>query len=475
LRRTFGLTALLLLAVTVLALAGCTGGASSGAGVIQPFPTGSITPSGTATPKPSPSVGPVPSGVADVLTSRRKPTRMAVDATTQSIFMVEGFNQGVGQGRLVRFAMDTENNQSDSDPQTPQVFEIEQVPARAGMAPEATNLTSPVWITGFTHPRTGKYTLAITENFGTGQGRVLVIEPEFKSSKYTGKARAVDLGSLASSRPINPLACSFDGRYLWWTEYIATPQGRIRRADLSLDPPVVVDYMVGLNFPAGIASNGSLVAVAQNDAGTILVGRVRPQPEQYPAPLAGAYTLTPKLGDPQMRSPFEVAWTGEDTLVTLDGFSMPGQGIGTGGTGNGNLRFFAGPGDDNFSNRTLKLVKSGLTNPVGLEVTYDAAADPKVRRVYVTFVESMATAGKVWKVYFKTDDDFKPEFAATISELNGFQWGFHVMPREKVTSPQGTPLQTIPLPRDLLIFMTQGFHLGVSNGSIVRYNGPTED
>ncbi len=467
-RRTFGLTALLLLAVTVLALAGCTGGASSGAGVIEPYPTGSHSPTVSPSPWPTPSVSPSPKptpNLVSVLTGRPRPTRMAVNMDTGSIFMVEGLGLGVGQGHLVRFAMDTEDNKSKLDPTSPQTFQINEVPARTGTPEAVTTLTSPVWIAGFNHPRTGKYTLAVTDNFNSFPGRVLLIEPELQAGHYTSRAQAQDLGALITPRPNHPLACSFDGTYLWWTEY--NSGGRVRRADLTQNPPKVIDYMVNLNFPAGIASNGSYVAIAENDSARVLVGKVKPQPEVYPVPPLepGAYSLTARPGDPLMRRPFEVAWTAGSTLVTLDGFSMPG-GPGPSVAGLGNLRFFTGPGDQNFSNKTLNLIKGGLTEPVGLEVYYDGVADPKVQKAYVTFIESMASAGTVRKIKFQTVAPFDRVIDKTIPELAGFQRGFHALPTTKYSSPES-------LPDTIQMFLTQGFDIGQNNGSVVRYTGPS--
>ncbi len=231
--------------------------------------------------------------------------------------------------------------------------------------------------------------------------------------------------------------------------------------------------MVGLDFPAGIDSNGGYVAFAQNGAGTYVVGPIVPDPEVYPVPLADAYTLTEALGDPVMVRPFDVAWTARNTLVTLDGFGLSvAGGPGPAGPGVGNLRFFTGPGDQNFSNRTLNLVKGNLTDPVGLGVFYDAVADDQVQRLDVAFIESKVTTGTVRHVGFETADPFDLKVDEIV--INNFTRGFHALPLGWTVSPSGVPPATVPLPQDFLLFLTQGFDTGISNGSVIRYNGPSE-
>lgn len=448
-RRTYGLTALMLLALAVLAVAGCSGG-GSGAGVLQPFATGTSGGGPTSSPTVSPTITPFPTGTATALPSLDNPTRMYYNAACQDIWMVTGFNMGAYNGRLIRFKVDTQNGLSQSDPSSPQVFTLKD----AGN--NAVQLTNPTWISGGTLPGTTEFFLVVAEGFGTAQGRILVIKPTLTTAcTYTGTAVVTDLGALASSAPTNPLAVNYDGKFVWWSEYVGTPQGRIRRANMSVTPAAVVDYMVGLDFPAGIQSNGSLVALAQNGAGTYVVGpadpiNVMPLPLNDPA----VGVLTPAVGDPVMLRPFDLHWSAGNTLITLDGFGLSqAGGPGPAGAGNGNLRYFAGPGN-NFANKTLVQVKTGLTDPVGLGLVYYSAT-----RNDVSFVESIPTTGTVRRVGFATALPYGIVNDQTV--LTNFNRGFHALPVP--------PMQTgTPLPERMLLFITQGFDLGLANGSVIR-------
>lgn len=456
-RRTFGLTALLLMTLAVLAVAGCTGSAGSGAGLIQPFETGSPGPypSPSDTPTPTPSISPPPPGTVNVVTSLNNPTRMALDLMTGYLYYLQGYQLGSNQGRLFRTYVDTVNNTSKMDPDSPMEIEIDEINTRGEVITRALTLSNPVWMSDAELPGYG-YTLLVTDSFGTNQGRVLLITPSGKT------ATALDLGRYAATPPVNPLGVCFDGsKYVFWTEYTGTPQGRVRRADISQDPPVVIDYLTGLDFPAGIDAGGGKVAVAQNGASSVVVADIEPQLSQYPIPLANTYTLTAALGDPVMLRPFEVRWAANQTLVVLDGFALSVVGGPVpAGPGNGNLRFYPGPADINWTNRNLNLIKGNMTDPVGLGLIYQKT-DGNQPYLDVAFIQSIVTAGTVNRVRFQTAA-FPPfNILADKQLITGFSRGFH-------TLPVGT-WGHLTEPETLFLFLTKGFELGQSNGSIVRH------
>lgn len=462
-RRTFGLTALLLLTLAVLAAAGCTGAATSGAGVLDPFPTGS---GGGAASSPSPSVtptiSPLPTGTVNVLTSLSNPTRQTLDSCA-NLWVVQGFNLGQSNGRLIRYRFDTENNVSGSDPSTPQVFNL--VDANGNTV----ELTNPVWIDSGVNSFNGQFFLVVTDGFGTAQGRVLYIVPNLSSTcTFTGTAVVTDLGTLASSAPLNPLGVDFDGKFVWWTEYASS--SRVRRVDVTTAgvptaPNSAVDYMVGLEFPAGIQSNGNYVGFAQNGLNNYIVSALDPN-LQLPTSVADPQTVavTAATGDPVMLRPFELHWTGANTFVALDGFGFTvAGGPGSAGPGNGNLRFYTGPGPNvNPSNFAVDIVQAGLTDPVGLGIIYDGAGDTAQNRVDVAFVQSVNQTGTVNRTGFSTLDPFT--IASNQTLLNNFNRGFHafVMPTISTTALPVAP------PTTFTIWATQGHDMGVSNGSIVR-------
>lgn len=464
-RRTFGLTALLLVTVTVLAVAGCTGNADSGAGLIQPFATGTPGPGPSISPKPSPSVSPLPVGLVNVVTSLNNPTRMAYWQDNVSVYYLQGYQLGSNQGRLFRTCYDTENNSSLMDPDSPEEIQIEEINARGEVQARDVTLSNPLWMTGTTinaGPFAG-YHLLVTDTFGTDQGRVLMIKP----SATTNRATALDLGQYASSPPVNPMGvCHDGGNYIFWTEYTGTPQGRVRRADISQDPPVVIDYLVGLDFPAGIDSQAGKVAVAQNGASSVVVTDVEPEIATYPIPLANARILTAAVGDPVMLRPFDIRWGAGESLVILDGFALSvAGGPLPAGPGNGNLRYYPGPEDLNWTNRTVNLVKGDLTDPVGLGMIYQKT-DGNEPYLDVAFVQSVVAAGTANRVRFKTGQ-FPP---------------FPILADKQISTGLSRGFQTLPVgtwggvtePTDLLLYVSRGFDMGQSNGSIVRYFGPFE-
>jgi len=466
LRRTFGLTALLLVTVAVLAVAGCTGNADSGAGLIQPFATGTPGPGPSISPTPSPSVSPLPVGMANVVTSLNNPTRMAFWGDNMSLYYLQGYQLGSNQGRLFRTAYDTEDNESQSDPTSPQEVQIEEINARGEVQARALTLSNPVWMTGAKIEQPDKpidgYYLLVTDRFATNQGRVLLIKPGL-----TNTATALDLGQYAPSPPVNPMGVCYDGtKYVFWTEYSGTPQGRVRRADISQDPPVVVDYLVGLDFPAGIDAPSGRVAVAQNGASSVVVTDVEPENGTYPIPLANARILTAAVGDPVMLRPFEVRWAANESLVILDGFALSVVGGPMpAGPGNGNLRYYPGPEDLNWTNRTVNLIKGNMTDPVGLGMIYQKT-DGNEPYLDVAFVQSVVAAGTANRVRFKTAE-FPPFPILADTQLStGFSRGFQVLPIENWTAPTE--------PVNLLLYLSRGFDMGQANGSIIRYSGPFE-
>lgn len=466
-RRTFGLTALLLVTLAVLAVAGCTGNADSGAGLIQPFATGTPGPGPSISPKPSPSVSPLPAGLANVVTSLNNPTRMAFWAKNLSLYYLQGYQLGSNQGRLFRTAYDTQNNESQSDPDSPQEIAIEEINARGEVQARALTMSNPVWMTLAEvnqpgKPIDGDYFL-VTDNFGTNQGRVLMIKPDPDRPEAT----ALDLGQYAPSPPVNPMAvCHDGGKYIFWTEYTGTPQGRVRRADISQDPPVVIDYLVGLDFPAGLDALAGKVAVAQNGASSVVVTDIEPENGTYPIPLASARILTAAVGDPVMLRPFEVRWAAGESLVILDGFALSVVGGPLpAGPGNGNLRYYPGPEDLNWSNRTVNLVKGDLTDPVGLGMIYQKT-DGNEPYLDVAFVQSVVAAGTANRIRFKTAQ-FPPFPILADKQLStGLSRGFQVLS----VGTWNVPTE----PVNLLIYLSRGFDMGQANGSIVRYTGPFE-
>jgi hypothetical protein len=464
LRRTFGLTALLLVLVAILAVAGCTGNADSGAGLIIPFETGTPGPGPTISPKPSPSVSPFPIGIVNVVTSLNNPTRLAFWIEQMSLYYLQGYQLGTNQGRLFRTAYDTQNNDSKFDPKSPEEVQIEEINARGEVQARALTLSNPVWMTDayITSGSFSGYHLLVTDRFATNQGRVLIIKPG--SGEDSGKATALDLGQYAPTPPVNPMGVCYDGgKYIFWTEYSGTPQGRVRRADISQDPPVVIDYMVGLDFPAGIDAMGK-VAIAQNGAGNVVVADAKPEDDTYPIPLASSRILTAALGDPVMLRPFEVRWAAGEALVILDGFALSVVGGPLpAGPGNGNLRYYPGPEDINWSNRTVNLVKGELTEPVGLGMIYQKT-DSNEPYLDVAFVQSVVSNGTANRVRFKTAKSPPLTILADKEISTGFSRGFHVLP----VATWGLPVE----PENLLIYLSRGFDMGQANGSIVRYTGP---
>jgi len=464
LRRTFGLTALLLVTVAVLAVAGCTGNADSGAGLIQPFATGTPGPGPSISPTPSPSVSPLPVGIATVVNSLNNPTRMAFWSVNSSLYYLQGYQLGSNQGRLFRTAFDTQNNESKTDPTSPQEVQIEEIDARGEVQAKALTLSNPVWMTDATinaGPFSG-YHLLVTDRFATNQGRVLMIKPGLSNS-----ATALDLGQFASSPPVNPMGVCYDqGKYIFWTEYTGTPQGRVRRADISQDPPVVVDYLVGLDFPAGIDARAGRLAVAQNGASSVVVTDIDPEFGTFPIPLADARILTAAVGDPVMLRPFEVHWAASEALVILDGFALSVVGGPMpAGPGNGNLRYYPGPQDLNWTNRTVNLVKGNLTDPVGLGMIYQNAVGDQPY-LDVAFVQWIVAAGTANRVRFKTGE-FAPFTILADKQIStGFSRGFQVLPVGTWNSPT--------VPEYLLMYLSRGSDMGQANGSIIRNSGPFE-
>ncbi len=480
-KRTFGITILTLMAGFSIMLSGCGDSSGQGLGLLQPYETG--TPGGgggTHTPSPSPSVSPTPSPTPAtdiVLSSLTNPANMF--AADKDVWAIVGFGlQDHDANKIVRFYQDTTKNTSKTDPKTPQEFtlNIEDGP---------NYLTNCSWLTGFyvedpAAAGTMKLYLLVSDGFNTSNGRILLLTPEKDSSgnwKSEIKGKQLVPPDSPSGASISPFCVCADNQYIWWTEY--TSNGSVYRADLTQDPIKVEQFMSGMDYPAGIDSNGGFVAIADSGNNRIVVANCNQDNASLPVPIRDGQrvqTVYAKSGYDTLRNPFEIKWLGDNHFIATDGMALGVNGSpSSSGDGQGHLWLWEGPDStDVIGNRDLIEVGSGFTNPSGLQVLYDASMDSNKNRVDVAFVESVATMNqgalrfysfdsKNYKKLVKNDDEYLEK------SLNRPYMTENIVGTITSISPEyGEGMLQDP-PAYIILTYTEGLFEGLNSGDIKRY------
>lgn len=478
-KRTFGITILTLMAGFSIMLSGCGDSSGQGLGLLQPYETG--TPGGgggTHTPSPSPSVSPTPSPTPAtdiVLSSLTNPANMF--AADKDVWTIVGFGlQDHDANKIIRFCQDTNKNTSKTDPKTPQEFTL-------NIEDGSNYLTNCSWLTGgFFEDESGelKLYLLVSDGFNTSNGRILLLTPEKDSSgnwKSEIKGKQLMPPESAANASISPYCVCSDGQYIWWTEY--TSNGSVYRADLTKNPVLVEQFMSGLNYPAGIDSNGGYVAIADSGNNRIIVANCDQDNASLPVPIQDGQrvqTVYPKSGYDTLRNPFEIKWIGNNHFIASDGMALGVNGSpSANGEGQGHLWMWEGPtASDRIGNRDLIEVGSGFTNPSGLQILYDASMDSSRNRVDVAFVEYAQTMNqgslrfysfnsKTYKKLVKSNDEYLEE------SLNRPYMTENIVGTvTSISSDNGEGMPQDP-PEYIILTYTEGFMEGLNSGDIKRY------
>lgn len=321
----------------------------------------------------------------DILTGLNNPTRMADFGGF--VFALVGFNSGQNNGRLIRFAIDTRNNESGTDGVQPKVI-------------TASN-TSPLQAT-FTNPfdvitDNANGALFVTDGFNVNNGgRVLRVTPTAQATEFSVRNLTAN-----ATTPQNPAFMTFEAPFLFVSEFGGNNVGQVRRIDLT-DPntPVVVVFANNLTFPADLATDGAFLYVAE--AGNNAVVRFNLNAPNASLPLDGSVNgtnvqrITAAQGAQQMRQPFELVVNAAGDIYVEEGQGLTLGGLAPLGTANGQIQIIpAGTQEaQDIGTGTSRL--TGLTNPSGLEVT----RLPGGTQDQLVFTESIGTPnGNVRSVF----------------------------------------------------------------------------
>ena len=200
----------------------------------------------------------------------------------------------------------------------------------------------------------GKPTLAVVERLGPAKGRLSIVrlgQEKGGTVSLSGRLTEVAETKLGDNGTVRIL---FHNDSLIWCD---EPSGKVRRADFRANKVQVHDLISGLQQPAGIATNGDLLVIAESGKARYLF-----------VPLNETSTLTPK-------SPLVT------TLPTVDGKPFLVEPFGDAFLA---IEHPTKPGQSSAKLRRLKRVESGfeastlldnLLNPATLDVVAEGVGD----------------------------------------------------------------------------------------------------
>lgn len=222
-------------------------------------PTGSPSPGGTGTTGGAIQPSPAAVNTTDMLSptdnnQRKQPTRM--EPIQNLIAVNQGYSLGQANGQILLV-----------DPTSVNGTPAPIILRRNANSPLNETLTNPWDLAS-----DGTQNLLVTDGVGiAGQpGRVIrvtniSITASTQSTPGNATASFVNAASNTSTAIFNPLFIEpIGGGIIFVSEYMATPQGSIRRIDLATGNSTVV--VTGLNFPAGMAADltGQFLYICQN-------------------------------------------------------------------------------------------------------------------------------------------------------------------------------------------------------------------
>lgn len=357
------------------------GGTSGGTSGTTDGSTDSSTTDGTDSPTVDPVVQFTQAVSLEVSAAGfTNPTQMA--RIGNRVFYLDGFNLGANLGRLMSFTVtSTAGGTTFSTPT--------QVTSVAG-SPESSSLDNPFGLT------TDGTDLFITVGFNIAtDGAVLKVS---NITGNTARFERITLDVSPGAIPINPaflFVTTVDGQeYCYWSEYSALATGgRVRRVRTDAEG-AVQEVVNQLNYPAGIATDGTNLVICDNSGGT--GGQVVRVPLSFAGttrtPSTNGGVVVTRFGSEQnIQRPFDVAYDGATGFVFTEGNAIvttPQVGIGPLGTG-GAVRYLPS------GSTTARLIANGLNNPAGV-----SAVSLNSTNVGVVFVESVVLNGTVLRRVF---------------------------------------------------------------------------
>ncbi len=373
----------------------------------------------------------------NILTGLNNPTRLTNFAGF--VFGLVGFNSGQNNGRLIRFALDTEANNSATDGAQPKTA------VAAGGSPLQATFTNP-----FDVVSTGIGGLMfVTDGFNVNNGgRVLAVVPTANELEFTITNLTANAVTPQNPAFLLPVAPSF----LFVSEFGGNNVGQVRRINLA-DPanPVVEVFANNLTFPADLVTDGEFLFIAE--AGNNAVVRIRLDAGNLPVnagvPSANVTRIQNDPAAQIMRQPFELAVNDLGDVYVEEGMGLALGGLPPLGTANGQIQIIRAGTDVAVDVGVGATRLTGITNPSGLDlVTIDGGQD------VLLFTESVNTPNGLVRAVVVNQADL------TVARNTQLDTGLN-QPFDVITG----------LPQDVTrIFYTVNFEGGPPNG-LVRGGG----
>lgn len=412
---SLGLTAVTMVALSGLYIAGCTE-AGTGMGILDPYETSSpLEPGhgGSASPTASPTKQ-VKEIFQDKLTNPQCLLEMSTmsNATREyglqvNYWTLQYDSNGNEETHLVRIAADTEKAKSKTDDGSPHTMTLVDVntdqeiilkdatclvrvinPAILDFKSESKEVFSSEY-----NPNNSYLVLANNVKSGDN-AQIIIINPnEEKNHEDTLYAKVLCTDAKY------PLSISVDQKYIWWAE--CKVDAAIKRMDYTTNPDTIQDYewrtktyTAGLQYPEFIMSTGDNVYVADTGGNRVFIGpcvnenkekeKSTEQVCQYVTNEDDGYYLL----EEGFMQPYALTLLNNGKLLIADGSANPLFDTNdaptplNGNMGNIYLWDVKGPDErkpgEKIGTKVVKLFE-GLNNPMMMATVYDATNDTTSR------------------------------------------------------------------------------------------------
>lgn len=279
------------------------------------------------------------------------------------LFYIDGIGLGANNGRIITMDIGSPGN-------------ITVMTASSGVS----TLNNPSGIT------TDGANLYLTTGFNTTLDGAIV---KVSNISVNGNTVTGDFSRLANDPGtgtiLNAAFPTVVGGTLFWSEYSGAPNGRVRFVGLNGTTTPATDFMLGLNFPAGLATDGANLVVCDSDGGAggrVLITSLSSSPLPLTATGTNVTTVSTFAGDQPIRRPFDVKYDGASGFFFTEGAVLPGTSLTASGQTNGAVRFLANGSTES------RLVAGSLDNAAGLDaISLDGT------NTGIVFAEAIALTG----------------------------------------------------------------------------------
>ena len=344
------------------------------------------------------------------LTGLNNPTQVV--RLNNTVFILDGFGLG-NNGRLQASTVTITNGvPTFSTPvritaRTPESNVSDTLANPYGLATNGTDLFLSVGFGSF-----GNGAIIKVSNISAQSNGQFVATYENITDTLTGTGAG---STAATANPVNPafmLVGTVDGsEYVYWSEYTQqNSSGGVRRIRTSPSATETADTIVnGLNFPAGLATDGTNLIIADSGGGQASIGQVIRVPVSFPT---GTVAATPTTingaasnnvvgvvtGDQAISRPFDVVYDGNTGFFFTEGNAIANSSLGSLGQSAGTVRYLPSSTISSTAPGTARVVVDSVTNGAGLDVVSLGGGN-----VGVLYTESVSSPnGRVMRAVVST-------------------------------------------------------------------------